>query len=162
MAEYDPTTFEGTYNHPSTGSFKTTGLRQILAATMRQFTTDIKDSFQSNHKQVSVAVGASPGDTITLNFSNRQNVVFVGSGSFASARLISMSNDSAGIKFDLAIQITNMAATLDFGSGSVFKSNHADWNAGSQLFSPSEIGLILITGTKVGSNWWLEFKYGFA
>lgn len=162
MAELDPSAFEGTYNHPSTGSFKTTGLAQILAATMRQFVTDIKDSFASNHKQVTATVGASPGDTITLNFSTRQTITFVGSGSFASARLVAMSNDSAAVKFDLAVQITNVAGTLDFGSGSVFKSNSSDFTAASQIFTPSDTGYILITGTKVGSNWWLEFKYGFA
>lgn len=161
MAEYDPSTFEGVYNHPSTGSFKTTGLRQILAATLRQFVTDLKDSFQSNLKQVTVTVGASPGDTITLNFSNRQDVIFIGSGSFASARLIALSNDSVANRFKLAIEITDVAATLDFGSGS-FKSDHNDFIPSTQVFSFSFTGFIMIIGTKVGSNWWLEVKGPFA
>lgn len=159
MAEYDPTTFEGVYNNASTGSFKTTGLRQILAATMRQFTTDIKDSFASKTKAVSVT---TTGGTLTLDFSGRQQAVFTGTASFAAAKDVALANDSSAIKFDLAIEITNVAATLDFGSGSVFKSNHADFDPSSQVFTPSDIGLIMITGTKVGSNWWLEFKYGFA
>lgn len=162
MAELDPNTFEGTYNNPTTGSFKTTGLRQILAATMRQFVTDIKDSFASNHKQVTATVGASPGDTITLDFSTRQKVTFVGSGSFASSRLIALANDSAAVNFKFAFEITDVAATLDFGSGSVFKSTSNDFDPSTQIFTFSSTGLILITGTKVGSNWWLTVEGPFA
>jgi hypothetical protein len=159
MAELDPVAFEGKYNHASTGLFKDNTSNDIEEDDMRALVTDVKDSFAANFK---VITPSTAGGTITLDFSNRQLAVFVGSASFASAKAVAMSNDSAAVKFDLAIQITNVAATLDFGSGSVFKSNHNDFTPGTQVFAPSDTGYILITGTKVGSNWWLEFKYGFA
>ena len=158
MAEYDPTTFEGVYNNASTGSFKTTGLQAILAATMRQFVTDIKDSFSSNHKQVTVVTTSD----LTLDFSNRQKITFVGSASFSAAKTVTLANDSAAQRFYLAVQITG-TPTLDFGSGSVFKSNHNDFVASTQIFSfTGGDGFYLFTGTKVGSNWWLTVEGPFA
>lgn len=158
MAELDPIAFEGKYNHATTGLFKDNSTQDIEEDDMRALVEDISDSFQSNLK---VITPSTAGATITLDFSTRQQAVFVGSASFATAKAIALANDSAAVKFDLAVQITDTAATMDFGASTVFKSNHNDWTPGTQLFSPSQTGFILITGTKVGSNWWLIFEYGF-
>lgn len=133
--------------------------------TLRVAGDKINDNFIEAYagKLVAASVDTS-GGTLTLNFSADLCGfgVFSGSASFAAAKAVALSNDTNALKFELGVQITNVAATLDFGSGSVFKSNSSDFTPGTQVFTPSDTGFILITGTKVGSNWWLEFKYGFA
>ena len=155
MAELDPITFKGTY----ATTFADNSTQEIEAVDLRTFTDDIADSFQPNHKQ---STSSTAGSTITLDFSNRREVTFVGSASFSTAKSVATANDSIAQRFYFSIQITG-TPTLDFGSGSVFKSNNNDFVASTQVLSfTGGDGFYLITGTKVGSNWWLTVEGPFA
>lgn len=116
----------------------------------------------SGSSDVTTGSVVTTGGTITLPLSNVSVGLWRGQNSFATAKAISLTDDSNGALFEFTFEITNVAATLDFGSGSVFQSTDTRFNTGTQVLTLTAIGTYTVVGRMIGSNWWLEVVPGTA
>lgn len=131
--------------------FADNSTRQISEADMRDFRQDIADSFSL----VGGAITASTaGGTITLDFNGLPDVLFVGSASFATAKDIALANNSNALFMSFVFNVTNVAAVLTFPNE--FVADDIRWDAGSQEWTPDQIGLFRLDAIFNGVDWMIE------
>lgn len=96
------------------------------------------------------------GGTLTLDFASLPFGIWRGLTSFATAKAVVLDNTSTAVLFDFTFEITNVAGTLDFGSGSTFQSLDSRFNASNQVLTLTSIGTYTVTGRLIGTSWWLD------
>lgn len=99
------------------------------------------------------ASASTAGATITLDFNNQTQRMFVGSATFATAKTIAVSNTTNTLVFSFIFEITNLAATLTFPSGWLM----ADSNFSALVWTPPVIGKYEMGATRIASgNWYIK------
>ena len=136
----------------------TTGL--ISEEDMRNFATDISDTFLNTRDGI-VASVSTTGGTITLAFNYQNERVFVGSASFATPKTIALSETdvsgtqvAARIEFDFTI--TNVAAVLT--TPSTFRSSDIRWDGTGKTVTFGETGAYKIIATWDGTIWRMDIS----
>lgn len=153
MAAMDGTTFEGTFNNPTTGLYKNNTTKDITAERLRSLPTAVKESYLNRIDDLPF-VSASPstaGGTITLDFTNANKGVFTGSASFAAAKVIAFTNASRALEFNFIFTITNVAGTLEFPAS--VEMSDVRFNESSQVWTPDGTGKFKAHGEFDGTNW---------
>jgi hypothetical protein len=102
-----------------------------------------------------LATPSTAGGTITLDFNNQVQRMFVGSASFATPKTIALSNDTNGLVLNLVLTLTNVAAVLTFPSTFTMLATEggARWNDGAKTFTPAATGKHEFSATWDGTDW---------
>jgi len=149
MADLDKDTFVGTYASVSVGVFKDNTTNDIVPENMRDFTTDLGDSFTQT-KYDAPAIG---GSTYTLNFGNRQRGLFI-LASRSAATIIALSASTNAKEFDFVFTIGDIAATYAFPAS--FIMSDVRWDSGTNIITFTETGKYKGRAIYDGANWILE------
>lgn len=104
-------------------------------------------------REVNFVTVATAGGTLDLDFGGSVSTIFYLDASFATAKAVTISNDSYASRFEFLIDITNVAATLDFGAGTTFESDDPRFDEATQLLTFKSIGAYTIHGTFDGLHW---------
>lgn len=96
------------------------------------------------------------GTSVVLDFEDTLKGSFTGSVTFAVPRTVTRANESRAIEYDFMFEVTDVAATLDFGSDT--RSPDARFLDG--VFTPQDVGLYKVKGTRYGPGglWLLDFN----
>jgi hypothetical protein len=96
------------------------------------------------------------GSSVVLDFEDTLKGSFTGSVTFAVPRTVTRANESRAIEYDFMFEVTDVAATVDFGSDT--RSPDARFLAG--VFTPQDVGLYKVKGTRYGPGglWLLDFN----
>jgi hypothetical protein len=96
------------------------------------------------------------GTSVVLDFEGTLKGSFTGSVTFAVPRTVTRASESRAIEYDFMFEVTDVAATLDFGSDT--RSPDARFLDG--VFTPQDVGLYKVKGTRYGPGglWLLDFN----
>lgn len=94
---------------------------------------------------------STAGATITLDLDGMPKAVFVGSASFATAKVLAVSNPTNAIELTFLYQITDLAGTLDLSS---FITNDALVSSG--IWTAFDIGRFRLKAFFDGTVWWID------
>lgn len=95
------------------------------------------------------ATPSTAGGTITLDMNSQIQRMHTGSASFATAKVIALSNTTNSLVFSFSFTVTDVAAVLTMPSDFVMSSPYwdgTDW-------TPPETGLFEMGGSFDGTNW---------
>lgn len=124
---------------------------------VQSVTGDFVDNADPNNpvilREVNFVTVATAGGTLDLDFLGSVGTIFYGDNAFATAKSVTISNDSYASRFEFLIDITNIAATLDFGAGTTFESDDPRFDTASQLLTFKAVGAYTIHGTFDGLHW---------
>jgi hypothetical protein len=96
------------------------------------------------------------GGTITLDFDDRKERLFIGSASFGTPKTIALANDTAALCMNFKFNFSNVAAVLTFPTTFTMQTlDSLRWNDGAHTFTPSATGLHVFTATYDGTDWHL-------
>jgi hypothetical protein len=98
---------------------------------------------------------STAGATITLDFSNFEQGLFIGSAAFTGAKAIAVSNASNAVVFNLHLQVTT-SAVITLPASFMMNSNDDRWNQVTKELTLTGSGLYEFSGTFDGTNW--KFK----
>jgi hypothetical protein len=103
------------------------------------------------------ATPSTSGGTITLDMNSQKQRMHVGSATFATAKVIALSNTTNSLVFQFSFTITNVAAVLTMPSDFVMADpafNGTDW-------TPAQIGNYEMGGSFDGTNWLVKIAGPF-
>lgn len=128
------------------------------------------DKTQDNFTELYAAVSAlsnidilsvsTAGGTITLNFGDEEQRIFVGSASFSAAKAVALSNSSNARRLDFIFTITNTNAILTFPAS--FVMNDVRWDTSSQEWEPDQTGTFKASAIFDGTNWIMDISNPYA
>lgn len=149
MADLDKDTFVGTYASVSTGVFKDNTTNDIIPEDMRDFTTDLGDSFtQTKYNTPSIG-----GSTYTLNFGSRQRGLFI-LATRSAATVVALAADTNAKECEFVLTIGDVAATYEFPAA--FQMSDVRWDSGTNIITFTETGKYLGRAIYDGANWIME------
>jgi hypothetical protein len=97
------------------------------------------------------ATPSTGGGTITLDLNSQKQRILVGSASFAGSKTIALSNTTNALVFNFHFEVTNVAATLVCPAS--FLMSDANWNGGTDTWTPPSTGKYEMGGVWDGTNW---------
>lgn len=128
------------------------------------------DKTQDNFTELYAAIAAlsnidilsvsTAGGTITLNFSDEEQRIFVGNAAFAAAKAVALSNSANAKRFDFIFTITNVSAILTFPAS--FVMNDVRWDTSSQEWEPDQTGTFKASAIFDGTNWIMDISQPYA
>lgn len=113
--------------------------------------TDLQSAIDAKENLLETVSSSTAGATITLDFTNDTQKIFVGSATFATSKAVALSNDTNAEVFDFHFEVTNVAATLNFPAN--VQMFDEGWDVGTTTWTPPAIGEYEIAGSFDGTNW---------
>jgi hypothetical protein len=105
------------------------------------------------------AIVSTGGTTITLNIDSKERGFFTGSASFSTPKDVVWAGDTRATQWTLMWEITDLAATLDFGPDTRAASNMTAGLFVGGVFTPLDVGSYKVVATRRYDDiWWLDFK----
>jgi|SRR5688572_961578 len=103
------------------------------------------------------------GSTITLDFENRYQRMFVGSASFATPKTVAIeaTTDTNALVFDVKFNLSNVAAVLTFPSNFVMVVPDTRWDNTAKTFTAAATGKHEFSATFDGTDWDLKVTNQF-
>lgn len=99
------------------------------------------------------------GSTITLPINSKYEAFFTGSSTFATPKTIARTGETRALRWTFMFEVTNTAATLDFGSDTRAPSNITAGIFAGGVFTPLDVGAYKVVATRRYDDiWWLDFK----
>lgn len=106
----------------------------------------------SDYRNITVSTA---GATITLPHNSKYETFFTGLTSFATHKTVVRTGESRTMRWTFMWEITNLAATLNFGSDTRSWSNQFVGG----VFTPLDTGAYKVVATRRYDDiWWLDFK----
>jgi hypothetical protein len=110
-------------------------------------------------KDYTTAIVSTAGATITLPLISKYEGRFTGSASFATPKTVVRTGEERAQQWIFMWEVTNTAATLDFGSDTRVSSNMTSGVFVGGVFTPLDVGAYKVVATRRFDNiWWLDFK----
>jgi hypothetical protein len=101
---------------------------------------------------------STAGGTITLDMNSEKQRMFYGSATFASAKIMALSNTTNALVFNFTFEVTNVAAVLTLPGDWLMSSVDSD---GTE-WTPPSIGKYEIGGSWNGTNWYVKVAGPFS
>lgn len=139
-----------TLNQNTTGSAATLTTPRNINGVAFNGSANITITAEASGKYVFDQVTATTtGGTITLDMNSQIQRMFLGSASFATSKIIAFSNTTNSLVFNFQFEITNIAGTLTFPSGTTMADSHY----ASLVWTATTIGKYEMGGSFDGANW---------
>lgn len=98
---------------------------------------------------------STAGSTITLPHGSKYESFFTGLTSFATPKDVVRTNEERTMRWTFMWEVTDLAATLDFGSDT--RSSSEQFAGG--VFTPLDVGSYKVVATRRYDDiWWLDFR----
>jgi hypothetical protein len=98
--------------------------------------------------------------TISLSFlsayTDYVQKIFVGSASFASAKVIDFIDDTNALSFDFHFEVSNVAGTVELPANCLMSD--VNFNTTTQIWTPPSTGQYEMSGTYDGTNWKIKIS----
>lgn len=113
--------------------------------------TDLQGALDAKEDLLETVSSSTAGGTITLDFTDDTQKIFVGSATFATGKAVAFSNDANAEVFDFHFEVTNVAGTLNFPAN--VQMFDEGWDVGTTTWTPPATGEYEIAGSFDGTNW---------
>lgn len=115
-----------------------------------------------NANRLSLETVDTTGGTVTLDFANKIERMFIGSASFATSKTIALSNDTNALVLNMVFTITNVAGTVVFPTTFTMQTTDSRWTDGSHTFTPAVTGKYEFSAVWDGTDWNLKVTNAYA
>jgi len=111
--------------------------------------TDLQSALDAKQNNLDSASASTAGGTITLDMNSLRQRLFVGSASFAAAKILALSNTTNALLFSFVFQVTNVAAVITMPADFIMADPFFDGDD----WTPAVIGVYELGGTWNGTGW---------
>lgn len=115
-----------------------------------------------NANRLSLETVSTAGGTITLDFANKIERMFIGSASFATSKTIAISNNTNALVLNMVLTITNVAGTVIFPTSFTMQAVDSRWTDGTHTFTPVGTGKHEFSAVFDGTDWNLKVSYPYS
>lgn len=113
--------------------------------------TDLQTALDAKEDLLETVSASTAGGTITLDFTNDTQKIFVGDATFSTGKAVAFSNATNAEVFDFHFEVTNVAGTLNFPAN--VQMFDEGWDVGTTTWTPPATGEYEIAGSYDGTNW---------